>query len=82
MEVLSNDFYNGKGYGIKEYALIIFDRWGNLIARVDDINSKGWNGTVEPYSEPCQIDTYVYRVALTDVFDKRHYYTGTFHLVR
>lgn len=77
-----NDFYNGKGYGIKEYALIIFDRWGNLIARIDDINSKGWNGTVEPYSEPCQIDTYVYKVALTDVFDKRHYYTGTFHLVR
>jgi gliding motility-associated-like protein len=77
-----NDVFFGTGIGIAKYEMWIFDRWGNLIFTCTDINTT-WDGTVQDAGdELCQIDTYVWKVAITDVFDKRHKYIGHVSLIR
>lgn len=77
-----NDVFFGTGIGIAKYEMWIFDRWGNLIFTCTDLNQT-WDGTVQGGSgQLCQIDTYVWKVAITDVFDKRHKYIGHVSLIR
>jgi gliding motility-associated-like protein len=77
-----NDVFFGTGIGIAKYEMWIFDRWGNLIFTCTDLNQT-WDGTVQGASgDLCQIDTYVWKVAITDVFDKRHKYIGHVSLIR
>jgi gliding motility-associated-like protein len=76
-----NDFFYGKGIGIIKYELLIFDRWGNEIFKGDDLN-KMWDGRANGGSEIAQQDVYVWKVNLTDVFDKKHNYIGTVTLVK
>lgn len=54
-----NDIFRVEGFGVDEFELLIFDRWGLLIYKSNDIN-EGWNGTVN--SRNAQIDVYVYKV--------------------
>lgn len=77
-----NDYFIGQGIGIAQYEMWIFDRWGNLIFHCTDMN-QAWDGTVQGSSgELCQIDTYVWKVSLTDDFAKRHKYVGHVSLIR
>lgn len=77
-----NDYFIGTGIGIAKYEMWIFDRWGNLIYTCTDLNSP-WDGTVMGKGgDLCQIDTYVWKVQITDVFDKRHKYIGDVSLIR
>jgi gliding motility-associated-like protein len=77
-----NDGFYGKGYGIKKYELWIFDRWGNMIFTTNDIN-EAWDGSVQGSNgEIVQIDVYVWKVALTDVFDKKHKYIGHVSVIK
>lgn len=77
-----NDVFFGTGIGIAKYEMWIFDRWGNLIFTCTDLNTT-WDGTVQGKGgDLCQIDTYVWKVAITDVFDKRHKYIGHVSLIR
>ncbi len=71
----TNDTFNGKGIGIKKYQMVIFDRWGNLIFTTYDLNV-GWDGTANGGDQIAQQDVYVYRIVLTDVFNKEHDYIG------
>jgi gliding motility-associated-like protein len=77
----TNDLFFGKGVGIVEYELMIFDRWGNQIFTADDIN-KGWDGKVKGGAEAAQQDVYVWKVHLKDIFHKTHNYTGTVTILR
>lgn len=100
-----NPFFFGKGRGIKEYQIWVFDRWGNLIwdcGRSDDnVNwdqpgkdglpsSCQWNGNVEKggvdmsgsSGQGVQEDVYVWKVALKDIFNRRHQYIGNVNVVR
>jgi gliding motility-associated-like protein len=77
----TNDYFYGQGVGIAKYELYVFDRWGNLIFFADDIN-KYWDGKANHGSEVAQQDVYVWKVKLTDVFDKRHNYIGTVTIVK
>ena len=54
-------------YGLdsKEYALEIFDRWGNLMFRTTDI-TKGWDGTTNNGQEQVKEDVYVYKLHYRD----------------
>jgi len=54
-----NDVFYVKGFGIVEFELLVFNRWGQLIFKSNDIN-QGWDGTVN--SREAQIDVYVYKV--------------------
>ncbi len=76
-----NDTFTGKGIFIKEYEMMIFDRWGNLIFYSDDIN-KGWDGTANHGTETSQRDTYVYSITVTDIKRQKHVYKGAVTLVR
>ncbi|GAB4134109.1 MAG: hypothetical protein Fur0041_06940 [Bacteroidia bacterium] len=77
-----NDGFTASGLGIDKYEMWIFDRWGNLIYYTDDIN-KPWPGTVQgKSSEICQIDTYVWKANVTDVFGKKHKFIGHVNLIK
>jgi PKD repeat protein len=84
----NNTFY-GKGIGITEYELWIFDRWGLQLyyCKEEDSNvpydiqgQEGlsalckWDGLL--FGRPVQQDVYVWKVRLTDVFGKKHSYLG------
>ncbi len=85
-----NDFYYGKGIGIKDFKMWIFDRWGNLIwdcyteGLPQESTACKWNGIVEdgPSGEVAQQDVYVWKVRLIDVFDKTHNYIGIVSIVK
>lgn len=76
-----NDKFSGKGINIKNYEMMIFDRWGNLIFYTDDI-TKGWDGRANHGSEIAQQDVYVYSIKLTDFKRVKHSYKGIVSLVR
>ena len=76
-----NDEFYGKGDYVKDFEMMIFDRWGNLIFFADDIN-KHWDGIANHGKEMAQQDVYVYTVKITDANDKKHKYTGTVTIVK
>ncbi len=76
-----NDTFNGKGIFIKEYEMMIFDRWGNLIFYSDDKN-KGWDGRANHGADIAQRDVYIYSIKITDFNQRKHSYKGTVTLVR
>ncbi len=76
-----NDFFQGQGVGIAKYEIMIFDRWGNMIWYTDDIN-KLWDGKANHGDDMAQQDVYVWKVKLTDVFNKKHNYIGTVTIVK
>ena len=105
----NGDFFNeqffGKGRGIKEYTVHLFDRWGNLIwnchqegyrKELDEDHEEGlssvckWDGTVTnkgadlngSSGQLVQEDVYVWKVALTDIFNKEHKYIGHVSVVK
>ncbi len=65
----------GMGWNPDKYLLMIFDRWGNLCFQTNDMNL-GWDGKTNQSSEIAQEDVYVWKVVLTDIFDKKHKYMG------
>jgi len=76
-----NDFFFGKGKGIIEYKLMIFDRWGNFIFYATDLD-KGWDGKANGGDNVAQQDVYVWKVELKDIFNKNHNFIGIVTLVK
>ncbi|HET6228038.1 MAG TPA: gliding motility-associated C-terminal domain-containing protein [Bacteroidia bacterium] len=76
-----NNTFNGKGTNIMKYSLMIFDRWGTKIFETTDLE-KGWDGRVQGKPEIAQQDVYVWKVDLTDPFNKEHHYVGHVTLLR
>jgi len=78
-----NHDFNGKGVGIVEYDIWIFDRWGNMIFHTDQIDPyDAWDGRANYGKEVAQQDVYVWKVKLTDIFGRKHKYIGTVTLVK
>ncbi len=73
-----NDVFYAYGTNIKEFQMLIFNRWGEEIFESDDLN-KGWDGTVKNAGSSLvvQEDVYVYKVLAQDIFNKSHVYVGT-----
>ncbi|MEY4593592.1 MAG: hypothetical protein RIQ47_2 [Bacteroidota bacterium] len=80
----NNNMFYGKGMGLKEYDLWIFDLWGLEIYHGHYVDSNvpydyfgedgmpaqcKWDGTLNGH--PVQQDVYVWKVRLTDVYDKK-----------
>ncbi len=76
-----NDTFFGKGIGIVEYHIWIFDRWGNMVFDTPDINH-GWDGRANKGQDVAQQDVFVWKVKLKDIFGKWHDYIGTVTLVK
>jgi gliding motility-associated-like protein len=76
-----NDRFGGVGYGILQYELYIFDRWGDLIFKSNSMTTQ-WDGKSNGGADYAQEDVYVYLVIIRDVFGAKHRYTGSVTLVR
>jgi PKD repeat protein len=85
-----NDYFFGQGIGIETYDMWIYDRWGNMVFHGDNINDK-WDGKAlnltefggnKPGKKQAQMDVFVWRVVLSDVFGNVHNYNGTVTLIR
>jgi trimeric autotransporter adhesin len=76
-----NDRFTGKGIGIAEYEMWIYDRWGETIFYTDDID-KGWDGKVQGRELASQQGVYVWIVKLKDVLGKPHNYKGHVTLIK
>lgn len=55
-----NETFVVKGENLRDFNLLIFNRWGELVYQTTDMNA-GWDGTYK--GQPCQSDVYVYKVA-------------------
>lgn len=76
-----NDCFFGSVVGVIKYDLWIFDRWGQMIFHGKDPNDK-WNGKVNEKNDIALIDVYVWKVQLTDIYNKKHNYIGTVTIVK
>ena len=76
-----NDTFSPKGIFISDYAMTIFDRWGNSVFFTDDMN-KPWDGKANYGDRAAQADVYVYVIKGTDTYRKKHNYKGIVTLVR
>jgi gliding motility-associated-like protein len=77
----TNDFFTGKGIGIKTFKMWIFDRWGENIYYTEDITI-GWNGDIKKNVVDSKMDVYQWKVILTDMKDKQHIYIGNVNLIK
>ncbi len=76
----NNDVFAPKGSGIKNFSLLIFNRWGELIYEENDTLLKGWNGL--HLNNKSQEDAYVYVLTVNDFAGKEHRRSGVLHLIR
>jgi gliding motility-associated-like protein len=78
-----NDIWMPYGIGIdpKNYDLIMFDRWGNLMFETH-VWGDGWDGRANAGADIAQIDTYVWKVNLKDVFGIKHSYVGHCNIIK
>jgi gliding motility-associated-like protein len=77
----ANEVFAGYGRGIKEYHLMIFDRWGDLIWQTHDI-LEGWNGIANDGELISQQDAFDWKVILTDIYDRQRIYLGRVSIVK
>lgn len=75
-----NDEFGASGEGIVKFEMTIFDRWGSLVFKTDEM-SNTWKGKLKDGKTTCMQDVYVWKVALTDVFKKQHEFIGTVVIV-
>jgi gliding motility-associated-like protein len=78
-----NDIWMPYGIGIdpKNYDLIMFDRWGNLMFETH-VWGDGWDGRANGGADIAQIDTYVWKINLKDVFGIKHSYIGHCNIIK
>lgn len=74
-----NDEFYAKHNNITYIELYIYNRWGQLIYNEEGV-APSWNGNY--MGNIVQIDTYVYKAILTDVFGKTHVEVGHVNVLR
>jgi gliding motility-associated-like protein len=74
-----NPIFAPKGGNIKEYHLLIFNRWGELLFESFNFNV-GWDGTYG--GEVCQDGTYVWVIEYTDGNNNKDRLYGHVNLLR
>ena len=84
-----NELFFGKGVGITEFEMSIFDRWGNRIfyCKVNDLPQTlpcMWDGKVQDgiSNKTAQEDVYVWKVNLMSIFGKPYNYIGNVSIIR
>jgi len=76
-----NEAFIPQGYAIDydQYTLYIFDRWGELIRKINDYFA-GWNGTYK--GKLVETETYVWKVELKDIYGVDHQYIGRVSVIK
>ncbi|MBK9544147.1 MAG: gliding motility-associated C-terminal domain-containing protein [Bacteroidetes bacterium] len=76
-----NDQFTAMGIGIKDFEMLIFDRWGAQIFSTKNLE-KGWDGYTAGSPIPAQAEVYVYIIRVHDMQDNPYQYLGRVTLVR
>jgi gliding motility-associated-like protein len=74
-----NDSFGAKGYGITEYKMLIFDRWGELIFESYKYGDN-WNGKAS--NKELESEVFVYKITLKDINHKTHQFIGNVNVIR
>jgi gliding motility-associated-like protein len=74
-----NDSFGAKGSLVNSFEMYIYDRWDNLVAKLENIN-ESWDGKFKGQEAP--VDTYVYRGKATDAYGKEINFSGQINLIR
>lgn len=75
----NNDYFSVVAGNIKEFHLLIFDRWGELIFESYDVNGV-WDGTYG--NEICKDGTYIWKIVYKDTENKKYNLVGHVNLLR
>ncbi|HIK62380.1 MAG TPA: hypothetical protein EYG01_00035, partial [Flavobacteriales bacterium] len=76
-----NDEFKPYGYGVVNYTMQIYNRWGEVVFESDDIN-RGWNGTTRDGGNIASIGVYLYYIAVEDIYGEIFKYEGKLDLLR
>lgn len=74
-----NDSFGGLGSGIKDYHLIIYNRWGQLVFETEK-QSDQWDGTYGGKLAP--IGSYAYAIEVKGYYDNEFHKEGTISIVK
>src|SRR6185312_12059316 len=74
-----NDYFEAQGTFIKTFEMYIYDRWGVLVKKMDNITNM-WDGNKN--GGPAPEDTYVYKGTASDIFGKHVTFHGQINLIR
>lgn len=74
-----NDSFGALGYGVKDYHLVIYNRWGQLIFESNRQDYQ-WDGTYHGYKAP--IGSYVYSIDSTGYYHDSFHKEGTVSIVK
>lgn len=75
-----NDRFIAVASGYKEITMYIYNRWGELLLRTNDVTIQGWDGTYR--ERECPTGVYIYVVEMKTIHDKLLRYNGTIQLFR
>jgi gliding motility-associated-like protein len=76
-----NEGFIAQGFGIKDYEMWIFNRWGQIIYHTQSL-TKPWNGTFFDNGKQCPGDVYVYKIKVHDSSGEVHNYLGGISLIK
>jgi gliding motility-associated-like protein len=74
-----NDEFKAKGNLIKTFEMYIYDRWGNLVVKLEDI-TQGWDGKLRGHDVPP--GTYIYKGVATSEQGEEKNFSGQVNLIR
>lgn len=75
-----NRFFRPKVRGIAQMEILVFNLWGNMLFRTDDLQTEGWDGKVNGELMPG--GNYVYRVKMVSIDGESVEQSGRFLLIR
>ncbi|MBN8703872.1 MAG: gliding motility-associated C-terminal domain-containing protein [Bacteroidetes bacterium] len=77
-----NDIFQLEGVGIREFELLLFNRWGEQIWATTDFANQ-WDGKSQKLDKTLsQIDVYVWKANVIDIFGSKHILNGHVSLIR
>jgi gliding motility-associated-like protein len=74
----NNDNFGAYGVNVLDFTMLVFNRWGEIIFRAEDINDR-WNGFYK--GRLCQNDVYVYKVTYKNTKGKQFTKIGRVALI-
>lgn len=76
-----NDVFIPKMFGVREFNMTIYNRWGDLIFTSND-SETGWNGKVDGVGETVKDDTYIYKIYIRDLKGNPRIFKGKLMVIK
>ncbi len=73
-----NDLFAPGGLYIKNYKMLIYNRWGQLV--YENNKARGWDGNYR--GKPCTVGIYLYRIEIESFNGEKTWHEGTLMLLR